>query len=555
MWPVFTSCHDEDFGVSSETLKNRAYAHGFAQEFGRPGSDQRWDFHTQMLERLSGSDGVTRAYGDEHEYHVNNTTFTLTEDSYGVAILSNDKRNSQNNTIKPTYNSNVAQHDLDQTLIEEWKLALPEKNSTNTAIADNRGKGVTGYNLKSPPTGLFTVSAVMYNGMYARSTTNNMEFGIELSNGRRYRLFGGAGRLNDGTAYPLWNSPAEYWYGETVAHNREAIEKWGTWTSAQNEAQEPNPLWAAYVYITPDTNFKFYFTNSKTSSTGYTSDIEGRSMLLYNAETDNQRFMMIGFEDAVPAQTDINDFIIYVQGDLPPTTSKRFICEDQYSLDWDYNDLVFDVSNTGITLRAIGGTLPVYLQIKDKQGNSAKVNYNGSNVNLETVELHELLGSLQTDPSMQGRELTYVSSYDGETYYKPINVGDTKHGIKLDPIKIITWSDTYNTSYRLTDSELESWGYKKDNDARNYFTFFVGGDELKNVKDVTKVNYNPVAEYPSCIEVPYTVSWMKELTKITLGYPTFYQGNNPGPGQTEDDQWYNYEKVVGNFYTYSGDSE
>ena len=48
---------------------------------------------------------------------------------------------------------------------------------------------------------------------------------------------------------------------------------------------------------------------------------------------------------------------------------------------------------------------------------------------------------------------------------------------------------------------------------------------------------------------------MKELTKITLGYPTFYQGNNPGPGQTEDDQWYNYEKVVGNFYTYSGDSE
>ena len=53
----------------------------------------------------------------------------------------------------------------------------------------------------------------------------------------------------------------------------------------------------------------------------------------------------------------------------------------------------------------------------------------------------------------------------------------------------------------------------------------------------------------------FTVSWMKELTKITLGYPTFYQGNNPGPGQTEDDQWYNYEKVVGNFYTYSGDSE
>ncbi len=56
-----TSCHDEDFGVSTPVLQERAFEHNFIKEFGQPSADQSWDFYAQKMESLRQGDGMTRA--------------------------------------------------------------------------------------------------------------------------------------------------------------------------------------------------------------------------------------------------------------------------------------------------------------------------------------------------------------------------------------------------------------------------------------------------------------------------------------------------------------
>jgi hypothetical protein len=418
------------------------------------------------------------------------------------------------------YDSDVTQPStLDADVINEWKSLLPEYDADGTTKADNTSKGTTGYTLKS--SGVFAVSAVSYQGYWERDLNSTFELGIRVTEEdgtRDYPLFS-TGMLLNGSTVSCWDYP--YSDGGSWAD----ID--ATWTD--NEKACPNPNWSAYVYITPNTEFSFYLiANSKT----YTSTDENRSMLLYSAESDTEHAMMIGFEDTPTSdgQTDINDLIIYITGELPVPVSRRFFAEDLYSLDWDYNDVVFDVSNTGVTLRAVGGTLPVFLKI------------NGS----LTGELHGLMHAGQTDAAMQGREDSFEK--DGETYYKPINVGDDKYGIKLDPVKIITWSG----DARLEDEDVNSF-----DDVILYVGTEYGqtsGDELDLVQDVTQIEYDPDAEYPAVFSVPVSVNWMLELTKITEGYPTFYTGRIDQP-QVDEDMWYNYNVDTSKLYNNSGDKE
>lgn len=525
---TITSCQDEDFDVSTQELKVKAFQKGFADEFGVPSGTQNWDFYAQSMELLSKK-SVTRASGDTHTYNE----ITFTEDAYGVGVVTNDSRYDGNtsqfagqsfydyeNLGTTTYNSQVTQPStLDEDVINEWKSLLPEFDSDGTTMADNTSKGTTGYTLKS--SGVFAVSAVSYQGWWERRTGEKFEFGIRVTEDdgtRDYPLFS-CGMLLNGSTVSCWDYP----YGDGGSWTD--IDE--TWTDVAKAC--PNPNWSAYVYITPNTEFSFYLITQEGT---YTSTDENRSMLLYSSESDTEQAMMIGFEDTKTSsgQTDINDFIVYITGELPVPVSKRFFAEDLYSLDWDYNDVVFDVSNTGVTLRAVGGTLPVFLEI------------NGS----LTGELHGLMHAGQTDAAMQNRGDSFEK--DGETYYKPINVGDDKYGIKLDPVKIITWSG----SNRLEDDEVVDF---------DDVTLYVGteygqtsGDVRELVQDVTLIEYDPDAEYPAVFSVPVSVSWMLELTKITEGYPTFYTGRIEQP-QVDEDMWYNYNVDTNKLYNNSGDAE
>ena len=58
-----------------------------------------------------------------------------------------------------------------------------------------------------------------------------------------------------------------------------------------------------------------------------------------------------------------------------------------------------DLSNTGLTIRAVGGTLPVYLQVKNKKGDTEPI-----------VELHVKLSQLNN------KEASTFIGDDGKTY-------------------------------------------------------------------------------------------------------------------------------------------
>lgn len=56
-----TSCHDEDFDVSTAVLQERAFEQNFIKEFGKPSADQNWDFYAQKMESIRREAGMTRA--------------------------------------------------------------------------------------------------------------------------------------------------------------------------------------------------------------------------------------------------------------------------------------------------------------------------------------------------------------------------------------------------------------------------------------------------------------------------------------------------------------
>jgi len=79
-------------------------------------------------------------------------------------------------------------------------------------------------------------------------------------------------------------------------------------------------------------------------------------------------------------------------------------------------------------------------------------------------------------------------------------------------------------------------------------------ENLSTFNQLTELDNNfDVVEYhngtcPAIYFGPVSVKWMKELTKITEGYPTFYKGYNSGSTQTEEQKWYNYNVNAGKLY-------
>ena len=440
-----TSCQDEDLSVGSNVLKERAFEQGFAKEFGQPSADQNWDFYAQKMESI-----------DVQPLNVQE----------GEEVIAEGETEMTRATMATISVNDAVQPASTQALYDVWFPLLPEG-------VNNGSKGQNTFSLVSA--GTFTVSAVWYGG------------GFEINNGCRGFQVGIRYRDNSGTL-----------------RTRMLFEA-GT-------EQGANPGFAKEVTLTEGAEFEFYIsyrTSLIVEHTYYTgqapnllydlfSRYDSPAQLLYSGESESEKYMIIGFEDdwrvvdIINNDFDFNDVVLVISGDLPVTSPKRFLCEDLYSLDFDYNDVVFDVTNTGVVLRAVGGTLPVYLRVKDKKNNTTT-----------TEELHTLLGGT-----------TYVDpTKDNKTFYHPINVGGT-NGITKDPVKIITWTEEDGT--RLNNDELKAF---------NGVTLLVADEfgstasALNNVEDFTQVN----TTNPAILAVPVETDWMKEMTKISKGYPNFYQ--------------------------------
>ena len=424
----FTSCHDEDFGVSAPVLQQRAFEQSFIKEFGKPSPDQTWDFYAQQMDAIRSNAGTTRA----------KQAITVT-----------------------TVNVNQPDDADFKALCDSWWDSLEEGNN-------NAHVGQNNYTLTS--TGPFNIYAVNYGGGIETEAPRELDFGLvyidpDDNSPHKVPLFGTGFKNGFKPTYKSWAGATENDCG--------------------------NPGWGKRVTIPAGVRFYFYLRHTCLFGTGWNNDgswqttdtreqifysnqapvfidhdgnqmdysfyngrpYEGNSTLLYTTERideatgKDEQIMMIGFEDAwgldgtnyTPNYLDLdfNDIVLIIDGELPVSDTKRFFIEDKSAFDWDYNDVVFDVSNTGIVLRAVGGTLPVRLRFYD----------DASKKWVMTEELHDLMAKGQ-QPAKSAAERVD----NNKDWYKPINVGASNGVDGYLPAVIAQWTTPLTEEHSSTST-------------------------------------------------------------------------------------------------------
>ena len=521
---ILTSCQDEDLGVSTQTLKERAFDDAFAKQFGKPSPNQSWDFFTQTMQSLGkGNSSATRAY----------TEPSASDNNWRVTHL-----NSQ-----PSY--------ITQELVNRWDDLLPEYQNNYTM-------GQTQYTLVSTGDGIFTISAIWYGGAFEIQTGNytthlNLCFKYENDpNTYEVELFQGKSMGNFGNPQladeVYLKAGTEFWFAleyratgnNQVLHRFESKEKIPYNYGLIESGNHPNGT----SYTDPDTGetvrFPYSYTTFQYKERDYHHVYNGCSQLLFSEKSysDNRidNFMVIGFEDGWHylryLDFDYNDIVIYLDGDLPVPVAKRVLAEDLEQYDWDYNDVVFDIEYKRMVLRAVGGTKPVYLQFKDNDGNTTT-----------TDELHDMMAKQYkyVNPDNNQIVIPYpdgkAPKIPGTDWYMPINVGAPEGiGVEMLPALIKQWETP------LTDAEIMDMGTHQD------IVLLVGeGDEQEEFPGIVKTDKNGqiVITYaagdkaPAMIMAPVETRWLKEEQCISWGYPWFYDGNPAASGTpTVQDFWY-----------------
>lgn len=523
-----TSCQEEDFGVSNAVLQEHAFEHGFIKEFSKPSANQSWDFYAQEMQIRRLEAGLTRADGDDEPWE-------------------RDINQPEDNDFK--------------TLAHSWWDSLEEEND-NSDVGDNH------YNLKS--TGTFKIYAVNYGGGIevnnSENNTYDLDFGlvwIDKQNGEHEMpLFhsghkqGYPGDTEYGWNFgnPGWGKEVYLPYGTKFYFYMRFNYRFLEWDEEVQVWNERRQRWETQTVTHPaKRGMQYYASNQPPVFVDYNGEnvtfekYVGPSTKLYTTERidestgKDEQIMMIGFEDAFGLDGtkgtndyddyDFNDIVLLIEGDLPVSENKRFFAEDKSAYDWDYNDVVFDVANTGIVLRAVGGTMPVWLKVTDKNGDETY-----------TEELHELLHSKQHQTIHQNHELTY--ELNGRTLYKPIDVGSNP-GLWLDPETIIRWTIEDGTRLGINDDGEDEMLYFANPDAGEKKTgdveLIVGsyynqpreeaitlsklGSDENDSRRPKIIRFPEDGDIPAMFSTSTNVRWMKELQKITLGYHNFFGGN------------------------------
>lgn len=559
----FNSCQEEDFGASKAVLQERSFEHGFIKEFGKPSANQSWDFYAQEMQ-IRRQANLTRADGDEGD---------------------EEDLPWERDINQPT-------DDDFKELAHSWWYSLEEEND-NSDVGDNY------YNLKS--TGTFKIYAVNYGGGIEVNTGENNDYSFDFG-------LVWLDKNNDEHEMPLFHEghkqgyPGDTEYGWNFGNpgwGKEVYLPYGTrfyfylrynnrFLAWSERVQTGTDWWGNPTYTTVNHDEKrgwqYYQSNEPPVFIDYFGDevtfenYVGPSTKLYTTERidestgKDEQIMMIGFEDAFGLDGskgtndyddyDFNDVVLLIEGDLPVSENKRFFAEDKSALDWDYNDVVFDVSNTGIVLRAVGGTMPVWLKVTNKK---TEVSY--------TEELHELLASVQHQEIHQNHKLWYEQEDENgemQKYYKPIDVG-ANPGLWLDPETIIRWTIDDGTRLDISEDGEDEVAYFANPKAGNKKTgdveLIVGsyyGQPREEAETLAKLGSDEndtrpkISRFPEDGDIPAmfstttNVRWMKELKKITYGYKNFFGGGEVVDGVP---QWWKSGFDDRYWYQFGGDTD
>jgi hypothetical protein len=241
--------------------------------------------------------------------------------------------------------------------------------------------------------------------------------------------------------------------------------------------------------------------------------------------------------------------------------------------------------STGIVLRAVGGSLPVFLRVTNRLGNTTVLG-----------ELHELMLEKQFADNNKVKKVTYKRVVDGEekTFYKSIDVsayeinGFAERSVWLDPVQIVNWTRLGNQTdfTRLDEDEqevdkfsvdssfpgkvelivLDEWASSYDKNAMlnatNYPDYGPLDPDTGKPNPINTdggyqlISLTPNGDVPAMFIAPVSTKWTKELQKITLGYNNFYGkivDSTNADGQPIQLYWYETAVNPDNLYSFLGD--
>jgi hypothetical protein len=145
-------------------------------------------------------------------------------------------------------------------------------------------------------------------------------------------------------------------------------------------------------------------------------------------------------------------------------------------------------------------------------------------------------------------------------FYIPIDVAayysvkDSTRSLWLDPVQIINWEPSNMTGSgagtALEEGEVERFANPMAANPIGGVELLVGSEVGQTAGEVLAllesdeddkrthiITIGTPGSIPAIWSAPVSVSWMRELKKITLGYPGFYGGGDTPEGGTMPEWW------------------
>lgn len=566
----FTACQNDDLNADEEIAHatytrvkeirlEREYAQAFAEEFGTPDANHTWMcVPTTITHRTA----VTRAMSDNvvSVEHVSSEPYSMKYSQVDAALgFMAEEGDYRGNAAKCTQNFEylaveTTTYDIYPTF---WGRKFCDNNKVGIYYMDgnNRVDLDPFWNDRENH-----ISVVLTDGNKLSITNKDTELTTLIQNAiPKCSTCGGDGLLNDhkcngnvswnnnswrcetcGKSYDLFNHPKKC--NATVGDKCTACN--GTGKASVDHIEFPHykvtipagVTWGLYletaIQQNSSTRVKWYsnanFNDGKSPAAAsfsfggidYVSFEDAPMTCESGQRTGNCSECGHGHYDH-----DYNDIVLIITPRPIESTydsqAVRVMCEDLGgSFDWDFNDLVYDIlyeegMQTGanakatITLRAIGGTLPIYFQYD----NNAPINLHADCCG-QAIKIDDN-GNEVYDPVLSQQK------YELATIELPYQTRPEGTNVFADIVKKITLTvaDKYYTTTTRAAGESASEGTVVVQDSHEI--------KFPDPNDKTKV--------PQCFMTSIGTEWPAELQNIADRYPLF-----PGwvQNQSQNQDWY-----------------
>lgn len=510
---ILTSCQDEDFGYTTQDVRNSVYARNFEKHYGKVAPDQTWDFSRDNLDRLGlvggpsiQSNSLTRAGGSHSVldgYAMGGQPsglFSGKSSSESATYSLSDATNGQSGAKNITNLSNSTTPDgwypVDYGTLTWLNTELSEKNNHRNLgdafsfsksdrefmiIPIYEGQAGMRWSLHIADQGSDSSTPTDYmiwsrsEGLLYKANESNTAGNTESS---EYWVKPMAGSSEDNNGYK---------YEHTVSTNVD-LTNGNTISDMKKNIVVGRPMYINsgvikgdfFLYLEITQGSDNYANTGKVQSSidkmmlalscprpvnlndFLSAQITAGRIKLPDGKTaEDCQAMIIGCEDADLSGTDndMNDIVFLVVGfpELPPLREhhkKRYMIEDLGStFDWDFNDIVIDVNE-----------VVEYNWIKDSDGKSVKDET--TKTVTQTATLKHLCGTIpfmvKIGDTVLGSQYTALGGVAGKFNGNNANCetggdgydphsGDEYYSNGLDKYTITGWD------YKINNIQVTSW--------------------------------------------------------------------------------------------------